>query len=424
MAAVVTLAASASPTGGQSQRAQFRLAALTAAAAADALDDLQAVDDPDAAGVRTEFRNATRHALQAASKAYDSSPAFAATAFDLSLEAAEAAERFGDAFANALEARGELEAAVPEALQTKAALETARSADSIFRSARIAREAVQAELSCHQSDGCPPPSVSITSSHDWAPTNLIGASWLAVEAAQIGNVAAAQAARAAVLAEVGGDHAAADAARADVLVALGVNRDVVQAALDTYLAFEDAEGGTRCSLAADVVLPSRRVRTALDGSEGAEMGNRILLHWEFFDCSQRLWGRREAHWEQRAAERCRQARASGNRLRISADCPRDRSQLEAKRDRDQKARARQRGIDTAQTLRLATVEALLDVQSSVEDLDGAIEVLAEGASVAGDRSVDATVSAASAVREAETRLDEAIRAYRRAAAAWRALLAQ
>jgi len=63
-------------------------------------------------------------------------------------------------------------------------------------------------------------------------------------------------------------------------------------------------------------------------------------------------------------------------------------------------------------------------QSSVGDLDGATEVLAEGASVAGDRSVDATVSAASAVREAETRLDEAIRAYRRAAAAWRALLAQ
>ncbi len=441
MAAAVTLATGALPAGGQSQRAEIRLAALTAAAAADALDDLQAVDDPDAAGVRTAFRNATRQALEAASKAYDSAPAFTATVFDLSLEAAEAAERFGDALARALEARGELEAVVPEAAQTRSALDAARRADSIFRAAKIAREAVLAELSCHQSDGCPPPSV--TTSHDSAPTNLITASWLAVRAAEIGNVAAAQAAHAAVLAEVAADQAAADAARADVLVALGVSPEVARAALDSYLAL-DAESGTRCSFAAEVVLPARGVRTALVGSEGEELGNSVLHNWESFRCSDRIYAaadsarkeareRIEAEEDQRRTERCHQARASGDRVGILMDCPRDRSNLEdeleqerleweAKRDRDRKARDRQGRVDSAQTLRLATVETLLDAQSGVGDLGGTIEVLAEGASVAGDRSVEATVSAASAVREAETYLDEAISAYRRTAAAWRALL--
>ena len=99
----------------------------------------------------------------------------------------------------------------------------------------------------------------------------------------------------------------------------------------------------------------------------------------------------------------------------SADGPL--GQLEAKWDGDQEARARQSSIDTAQTLRLATVEALLEEQAEVGDLEIVVEVLAEGASVARDRSVEANVSAASTVREAETHLDDAIRAYRRAATA-------
>ena len=49
--------------------AAVRLAALTVAAAADSIDDLQAVDDPDAAGVRDAFHNATREALVAARQA-------------------------------------------------------------------------------------------------------------------------------------------------------------------------------------------------------------------------------------------------------------------------------------------------------------------------------------------------------------------
>ncbi len=302
MAAAVTLATGALPAGGQSQRAEIRLAALTAAAAADALDDLQAVDDPDAAGVRTEFRNATRHALQAASKAYDSAPAFAAKAFDLSLEAAEATERFGDALGSALEARGEIEGVVSEAAQVKTALDEARRLDSVVKAAQIARKAVLAELSCHESDGCPPPLLTGLLANDSAPTYLVTASWLAVEAARIGNVAAAKAAHAAVLAEVAGDHAAADAARAGVLVALGVDRDVAQAALDAYLAFEgDAR---RCSSAPDTVLAARKVRATLE-TEAAEVGAGILRHWERDDCTSRIYAAARDRREAEKAERCR-----------------------------------------------------------------------------------------------------------------------
>ena len=85
--------------------AAVRLAALTSAAAADSIDDLQAVDNPDAAGVREAFRNATREALAAARQARDTAPATTSTAFASSLEAAEAAERLGDALVLALEAR-------------------------------------------------------------------------------------------------------------------------------------------------------------------------------------------------------------------------------------------------------------------------------------------------------------------------------
>jgi len=91
--------------------AEVRLAALTASSAVDALDDIQAVDDPDAAGVRDRFRDATREALEAASRAHATAPAATADAYARSLEAAEAAQRFGDAMALALKVLAEYEAA-------------------------------------------------------------------------------------------------------------------------------------------------------------------------------------------------------------------------------------------------------------------------------------------------------------------------
>lgn len=91
--------------------AEDRLAALAASSAVDALDDIQAVYDPDAAGVRDRFRDATQEALEAASRAHATAPAGTADAYGRSLEAAEAAQRFGDAMALALEALAEYEAA-------------------------------------------------------------------------------------------------------------------------------------------------------------------------------------------------------------------------------------------------------------------------------------------------------------------------
>ena len=201
---------------------------------------------------------------------------------------------------------------------------------------------------------------------------------------------------------------------------MGVAPDVAQAALDAYLTFEgDAD---RCFSAPDTVLAARKVRDALD-PEAREIGDRVLQHWEFDDCYRRVERQREV-------EQCRQARASGESWKINPYCDdannadRPLSRLEARWDREREARARQSLIDAAQTLRLATVEDLLEVQAEVGELDVVVDVLAEGALFASDRSVEATVSAANAVRKAETTLDEAIRAYRRAANAWRALLAQ
>lgn len=98
-----------------------RLAALTAAAAGDAIDDLRAVDDPDAAGVRDRFRDATREALEAARNARDTAPKATATAFDRSLDAAEFAEQLGDALATALKARDTAKAVSSEAVAALAA---------------------------------------------------------------------------------------------------------------------------------------------------------------------------------------------------------------------------------------------------------------------------------------------------------------
>lgn len=116
---VVVLAAACTPA--EPDPAAIRLAALTAAAAGDAIDDLRAVDDPDAAGVRDRFRDATRQALEAARNARDTAPKVTATAFDRSLEAAEYAEQLGDALAAAIEARDTAKAVSSEAASALAA---------------------------------------------------------------------------------------------------------------------------------------------------------------------------------------------------------------------------------------------------------------------------------------------------------------
>ena len=118
LAAVLLAACVADPDS-----AAVRLAALTAGSAIDALDDLQAVDDPDAAGVRDRFRDATREALEAARLAHATAPAATADAYARSLEASDAAQRFGDAMALALEARGEYEAAAAAGVETLTALQ-------------------------------------------------------------------------------------------------------------------------------------------------------------------------------------------------------------------------------------------------------------------------------------------------------------
>lgn len=112
-AIVAVLFVACAPT--EPDPAAVRLAALTAAAAGDAIDDLRAVDDPDAAGVRDRFRVATREALEAARDARDTAPKATVAAFDRSLEAAEYAEQLGDALAAALEARDTAEAVSVEA---------------------------------------------------------------------------------------------------------------------------------------------------------------------------------------------------------------------------------------------------------------------------------------------------------------------
>lgn len=84
---------------------------MTAGAAADTIDDLGALEDPDAAGARDAFHDARREALTAARDARDTAPEATAAAFALSLDAAAAAERLGDALVLALNARDDLAAA-------------------------------------------------------------------------------------------------------------------------------------------------------------------------------------------------------------------------------------------------------------------------------------------------------------------------
>ncbi len=107
---VLALAAAAiACVGSDPEPGAVRLAALTAGAAADVLSDLAAVDDPDAAGVRDAFHAANVAALDNARLAHDSAPRATRTAYALSLEAAESADRFAAALGAAIEARDDLE---------------------------------------------------------------------------------------------------------------------------------------------------------------------------------------------------------------------------------------------------------------------------------------------------------------------------
>ena len=85
-------------------------AALAASGAYDALDDLGALDDPDAAGSRDAFRAATVEALERAREAHRTAPRATEAAYRASLNAGELADRFGLALGAALKARSELDA--------------------------------------------------------------------------------------------------------------------------------------------------------------------------------------------------------------------------------------------------------------------------------------------------------------------------
>lgn len=95
-------------------------AALATSGAYDALDDLGAVDDPDAVGIRDAFRVSTVAALERAVEAHQLAPDVTAVAHRASLSAAELADRFGLAVAAALQARDELEAVEASAAQAPA----------------------------------------------------------------------------------------------------------------------------------------------------------------------------------------------------------------------------------------------------------------------------------------------------------------
>lgn len=141
----MVLAAACTPA--EPDPAAVRLAALTAAAAGDAIDDLRAVDDPEAAGVRDRFRDATREALEAARSARDTAPKATVVAFDRSLEAAEYAEQLGDALAAALEARDTAKAVSNEAAEALAARRRGKvtlgpAAEAIAEASVVARAEV------------------------------------------------------------------------------------------------------------------------------------------------------------------------------------------------------------------------------------------------------------------------------------------
>lgn len=88
--------------------ATVQLAALSAASVVDTLEDLGAVSEPEAPGVRDAFRAAALRALEHAQAAHGTAPSHTLHAHDQSVEAADVVDQFGEAFALALEATGQL----------------------------------------------------------------------------------------------------------------------------------------------------------------------------------------------------------------------------------------------------------------------------------------------------------------------------
>ncbi len=115
-------------------------AALAAGAAYDTLDDLGALDDPDAPGTRDAFRGTSVEALERAAKAHRTARGATAEAHRRSLHAAELTDRFGLALADAIEARDDLEAAVADTLEARLILQ-----EAAFSQAEVALLAAEDE---------------------------------------------------------------------------------------------------------------------------------------------------------------------------------------------------------------------------------------------------------------------------------------
>lgn len=135
LAAVLSVLACGVP---EPDPASVRLARLAANTAADAIDDLGAVIDPDGAGVRDAFRAAALAALQHAREAHETAPETTADAYAKSLDAADLSDRLGDALSVALESRAALDAGV---LDAHAKSKAADAADRAGEADRTAQEA-------------------------------------------------------------------------------------------------------------------------------------------------------------------------------------------------------------------------------------------------------------------------------------------
>ena len=122
-----------------------RLARLAANTAADAIDDLGAVDDPGAAGIRDAFRAAALAALAYARTAHAKAPERTNQAYTRSLEAADASDKLGAALAVALESWAALETgALRSRAERKAAEAAARATAAELAAQEADREAVYA----------------------------------------------------------------------------------------------------------------------------------------------------------------------------------------------------------------------------------------------------------------------------------------
>lgn len=125
--------------------AAVQLAALSAASVVDTLEDLGAVSEPEAPGVRDAFRAAALRALEHAQAAHRTAPSRTLHAQNQSVEAADAVDQFGEAFALALEATDQLatlEAGVADARRCEelAAIDDLTSPRSFRGMAEILRD--------------------------------------------------------------------------------------------------------------------------------------------------------------------------------------------------------------------------------------------------------------------------------------------